>query len=207
MVIGKNEIIEEYISYLSNKGRITKIKDKNMEQIITFSNGLIYYFLMIISILCTILIIHLITKTDTFLSSYDLESKFIITSGFALFSFILICIANHERKKLKLKVNYLNDYEMKLNNDIYHIENNSCYIDIERSSRICGRGRSFVIKYYLVITKNKKRKTFILTPGCVDELNQFMYNFEFEISDFKKQKYEALDNFQLQHYKIYKKYK
>ena len=154
---------------------------------------------MAASIAFSILTAHLIFGKDTFVSGYDPVSKFIIITGIALFSLIIILVTKNEVSKVELIVTYLNDSEMKINNKIYNIHKDECYINILRNfetwydnSRFQTR-RKQVIMYYLNITKNNKKKTFIITPTIEEMLEDFILNFEYEKSDWKKEKQEMLD--------------
>lgn len=214
MFTEKNEIIEQYINFLSDKGKITGIKDENKNLAIKFSNGFTGYFLVVASILFTTLTAYLVLGKDTFVSGYDPVSKFIIITGFALFSIILIFVTKNEVSKIKLIVTYLNDSEMKINNKIYNIQKEDCYIDIVRKfetrydyrTNRLGSGKQ-VIMYYLTITKNNKKKSFIITPEIEEMLGDFILNFEYEKSDWKKQKQEMLDELSSQYINLKKQKK
>lgn len=59
LVKNNNEnVLKEYVDYLKDKVKITKIKDTSKEIDIKFSSGTIYYFLLIVSIALVILTIY-----------------------------------------------------------------------------------------------------------------------------------------------------
>ena len=68
LVNNNNEtILNQYIDYLKDKGKIIRIKDISKEINIRFSNGIIFYFLLIVSIALVVLNIYLISSN--FISS------------------------------------------------------------------------------------------------------------------------------------------
>lgn len=200
----ENKRIEEYIQFLGDKGKITKIKDTGKNICIKFSTGIVYYFLLVVFILISILTIFLIINRQSIFEDDDLFSSLIIIGGSALFSIILFFVVKNEKEKLKLDVVYLNDDEMKINNSVYNIQKDECYIEIRRKNETYYTGHSLdytnkVINYYLIIARGRREKKLLIVPGTEEQISDFIYNFDFEISDFKKKKQDIINQLQEQY--------
>ena len=202
LVNNNNEtILNQYIDYLKDKGKIIRIKDISKEINIRFSNGIIFYFLLIVSIALVVLNIYLISSNFISSNTYG-ENNFIIVIGVALFTAILIGVTFYEKKGIKMNITYPNENQIKVNNKIFDIEKEDLYIDInnnyEYNLRFAPKGMYspgyYTIKYFLTITGNKSSKSFQITNGTEEQLGDLIYNFEYEISDFKNKKSEALKN-------------
>lgn len=196
-------ILNEYIDYLKDKGKIIKIKDTSKETNIKFSSSIIYYFLLIVSIVLIILTIYLFGST-IIKPSTDGENYTVIVVGVALFTAIVIGVTINEKENIKLNISYPNEKQIKVNNKIFDIENEDIYIDIiknyEYQSRhdIEGRRRPgyHTVKYLLKIKGKGSSKSFQITYGTEEQLKDFIYNFEYEISDLKREKSEFIKNTQ-----------
>lgn len=193
MEIIKNEKIEQCIDYLMDKGKILKIKNHYKD--VNIGNGLGYYFLLVMSIICVIGTIYCIAKNHTLLENYDLINKVIILGGMSLFSIILICVTIYERKAVKFKVTYFNEYQMKINHTMYDLKNDECYLHIYKEENQLYQTRAeygevhtyttsrILDRYYIEIKKNGKNKVYLISEGKEDDFRRFIYNFEYEISD------------------------
>ena len=207
MLIKNNDesILNEYFDYLADKGKILSIRDTNCETNIKFSSGIIYYFLLIVSIALILLTVYL---ANIFLisPSPDDEGSAIIVIGVALLTIIVIGVTFNERKYLKLNITYPSDNEIKVNNKVFNINRDSCYINITKKfeyNPVLDNNRgipitpdSHIVKYFLVIRGNNFSKSFQITNGTEEQLKELIYNFEYEISDFEKDKNEFIKNAQ-----------
>ena len=204
LVKNNNEnILNEYVDYLKDKGKITKIKDTSKETNIRFSSGIIFYFLSIVSIVLVVLTIYLIGSS--FINpSTDGESNAIIVIGVALLTAIVIGVTLNEKKNIKLNISYPSENQIKVNNKIFDIEKDDCCIDIikkyEYNLRYEPEGTYrpgyHTAKYFLNFKGNKMSKSFQVTNGTEEQLKDLIYNFEYEISDFKMKKSEFIKNAQ-----------
>lgn len=203
LVKNNNEtILNEYIDYLKDKGKIIKIKDINKETNIKFSNGILFYFLSIVSVFLVILTIYLIFN---FLinPSTDVENDAIIVIGATLFTMIIIGITLYEKKFIKLNVTYPNENQIKVNNKIFDIEKDNCFINIKKEfeknvaiyNNVDIYNNVATVNYFLIINVNNHSKSFKITNGTEEQLKDFIYNFEYEFSDFQNKKNESLKNF------------
>ena len=204
LVKNNNEnILDDYIEYLKDKGKITKIKDTNKETNIRFSSGIIFYFLSIVSIVLVVLTLYLIGSS--FINpSTDGESNAIIVIGVALLTAIVIGVTLNEKKNIKLNISYPSENQIKVNNKIFDIEKEDCCIDIIKKyeynlryeRRDTYRPGYHTAKYFLNFKGNRMSKSFPVTNGTEEQIRDLIYNFEYEISDFKKQKSEFIKNAQ-----------
>lgn len=177
LVKNNNEnILDDYIEYLKDKGKITKIKDTNKETNIRFSSGIIFYFLSIVSIVLLVLTINLIG--NTFINpSTDIENA-IVVIGVALLTAIVIGVTLNEKKYIKLNVSYPNENQIKVNNKIFDIEKEDCCIDILKKYEydldygLDGTFRPgyYTAKYFLKFKGNKMSKSFEITNGKEEQL-------------------------------------
>ena len=196
-------VLKEYIDYLKDKGKIIKIKDTNKEINIKFFNEIIYYFLLIVSIALIVLLIICLFDSSFSITSEDGERNIIIVIGVALLTAIVIGVTFNVKKKIKLNISYPDENQMKINNKIINIEKDDCLIDIRKKFKY-NPGNiegAYVrdyheIKYFLIIKGNRMSKSFRITNGTEEQLKDLIYNFEYEISDFKKQKSEFIKNAQ-----------
>lgn len=202
LIKNNNEtILNEYIDYLMDKGKIIKIKDTSKETNIKFSNGILYRFLSIVSIALVVLTIYLL-GSSFINSSTDGESNAIIVIGVALLTAIVIGVTLNEKKNIKINISYPSENQIKVNNKIFDIEKEDCCIDIikkyEYNLRYEPEGtyrpEYHTVKYFLNFKGNKMSKSFQVTNGTEEQLRDLIYNFEYEISDFKKQKSEFVKN-------------
>jgi hypothetical protein len=206
LIKNNNEtILNKYVDYLNNKGKIIEIKDVSKETNIKFSSGILYYFLSIVSIALVILTIYL---SASFLINpgTDYESNAIILIGVALFTVIIIGVTLNEKKFIKLNITYPSENQIKVNNKIFDIAKEDCYINIIKKfeydigynypNRNDIAYDSHKIKYFLTIKGNKHSKSFQITNGTEEKLEDIIYNFEYEISDFKQEKSKLLKNVQ-----------
>ncbi len=210
MKIIKNEKIEQYIDYLMDKGKILKIKNPYKD--VNIGNGLGYYFLLVMSIICVIGTIYYIAKNHILLENYDLVNKIIILGGMSLFSIILICVTIYEKRAVKFKVTYFNEYQMKINHTMYDLKNDECYLHIYKGYSPINQTRAEygevhtyttsrkLVRYYIAIEKNGKNKVYLMSEGKEDDFRRFIYNFEYEISDKIQQKNEWIQNAENQRY-------
>jgi hypothetical protein len=213
LIKNNNEtILNEYIDYLMDKGKIIKIKDTSKETNIKFSSGIFYYFLSIVSIALIILTIYL---CGSLLISSDIDyvNNLIVVIGVALFTAIVIGVTLNKKKYLKLNITYPNENQIKVNKKIFDITKENCYLDITKNfeyhlphedlhGHYIGPS-SYEIKYFLTIKGNKKSKSFQITNGTEEQLKDVIYNFEYEISDFKQKKSEFLKNAQIAREEFY----
>ena len=204
-------ILDGYIEYLKDKGKIIKIKDTNKNINIKLSNGILFYFLTIIGIALIVLSIYLIINTIVNPNPEE-GGNIVIVGGTALFAIIVLGVAFNEKKNLKLNISYPNENQIKVNNRIFDIEKQDCYIKIIKKYDYNlryepeGTYRSgyHTAKYFLNIKGNKILKSIEIKKGTEEQLKDFIYNFEYEISDFEKEKSEILQNMQSQVENIYK---
>ena len=212
MLVNNNDesTLYEYIEYLKDKGRITKIKDTSKNINIKLSSGILFYFLIIIGIALIILTIYLIGNA---IVNSNLEGgNLIIVGGTALFTIIILGVAFNEKNNSKLNISYPNENQIKVNSRIFDIEKENCYIDIIKNYDYTlqyepeGMHRSGynTTKYFLKIKGKKILKSIEIKKGIEEQLKDFVYNFEYEISDFEKEKREILQNMQNQVENIYK---
>lgn len=191
-------ILNKYMDYLSDKGKILRIKDTEQEIRTNSSSGIIFYFLSIISIALIIVSIYLII--NFFLSpSIASGNNSIIVIGVALFTAIIIGVNINEKNNFKLNITYPNENQIKFNNKIFDISQEDCYIRIIKNFQNYSNpdrvySNSYVVKYYLEIRDTRNKRLFPITNGNEEVFNDFIYNFEYEISDFEKQKSESLKN-------------
>lgn len=201
LIKNNNEnILNEYIDYLKDKGKITKIKDTSKVINIRFSSGILFYFLSLVSIVLIILTIFLIGNS-LINPSPNNESKNVIVIGVALLTVIVIGVTLNEKNAIKFNCTYLNENQIKVNNKIFDIEKEDCYVDIIKNFeyhveydspyRHVNPSNSHELKYFLRIKGNKKLQ-FEITNGTEEELKDFIYNFEYETSDFKKETNEFM---------------
>ena len=199
--------LNEYIDYLKDKGKIIKIKDINKNISIKFSTGIIYYFLLVVSILLVLSIISFTFNSFSDINNgYDIQSNMVIIVGLSLFTSIIIGVALKEKALMKLDISYPNDYQIKINNKVYTINEQDCYIDIvkmyqynpryESNREYTVRRESHTTKYFLIIKNNNIKKSFQIKNGTEENLSDFIYNFEYEFSDFKMKKAELLKQVQ-----------
>lgn len=215
MLVNNNNksILDEYTDYLKDKGRITKIKDTSKNIKIKLSSGILFYFLTIVSIAFVILTIYLIGSTIINPNPYD-DGNTIIVVGTALLAIIVIGVAFNEKKNMSINIKYPNEKQISFNNKIFNIETEDCYIDItkkyeynsglETKSGGTITPRSHMAKYFLNIKGNRNSKSIEIKYGIEEQLQDFIYNFEYEISDLKMKKSEILQNMQNQVEKMYK---
>ena len=204
LVKNNNEnVLNEYVDYLKDKGKITKIKDTSKVINIKFSSGIIFYFLSIVSIALVVLTIYLICSS--FINpSTDGESNAIIVIGVALLTAIVMGVTLNEKKNIKLSISYPSENQIKVNNKIFDIEKEDCCIDIIKKyeynlryePRDTYRPGYHTAKYFLNFKGNRMSKSFQITNGTEEQLRDLIYNFEYEISDLKKQKSEFIKNAQ-----------
>lgn len=199
--------LNEYIDYLKDKGKIIKIKDINKNVFIKFSSGIIYYFWLAVSIFLAIFTISFAFNCFSDINnSYDIQSNMVILLGLVLLTAIIVGVALREKSLMKLDISYPNNYQIKVNNKVYTINEQDCYIDIVKkyeynlpyeNSREYTVGRdSHTTKYFLIIKNNNYKKSFQIQKGTEEELSNFIYNFEYEISDLKMKKSELLKQVQ-----------
>lgn len=97
--------------------------------------------------------------------------------------------------------------QIKINNKVLDINTEECSIDLikkyEDSPGMTDMGAlsriedNHIAKYFISIKSgNRILKSFQITQGREEFLKDFVYNFDYEISDFKKEKYETLKNMQ-----------
>lgn len=112
--------------------------------------------------------------------------------GVALLTAIVIGVTLNEKKNIKLNISYPSKNQIKVNNRIFDIEKEDCCIDIIKKYEYNLRYESdpgyHTVKYFLNFKGNKMSKYFQVTNGTEEQLRDLIYNFEYEISDFKKQK-------------------
>ena len=119
-----------------------------------------------------------------------------------LFTVIVIGVTAYEKKSIKMKITYPNENQIKVNNKIFDIEKEDLYIDIKKNYDYnlrfepegMYRPGYHTVKYFLTITGNRSSKSFEITNGAEEQLEDLIYNFEYEISDLKNKKSEALKN-------------
>ena len=196
-------VLNEYIDYLKDKGKITKIKDTSKVMDIKLSSGIIFYFLSIVSMALVVLTIYLICSSFINPSTYG-ESNAIIVIGVALLTVIVIGVTLNEKKNIKLHISYPSENKIKVNNKIFDIEKEDCCIDIIKNYEYNLRyepGDTYrpgyhSVKYFLNFKGNGMSKSFQVTNGTEEQLRDLIYNFEYDISDFKNQKSEFIKNAQ-----------
>lgn len=196
MLIKNNneEILNKYIDYLKDKGKIVKIKDTKKEINIKFDKGIVYYFLFIVSILLVILTSYLFCNI---FNGYGIKiiNNLIQAVGVALFTLIVIGTTIIEKEHRKINITYPNEKQIKVNNKIFDIEKEECYIDILKYFTNCldyDIHGYHMVEYVLKIRGNRTSKNFKILSGTEQQFEEFIYNFEYEISDFKNEKTEFL---------------
>lgn len=199
---GRNEIIEEYINFLKDKGRITKIKDTTKELNIKLSSGIIYYFLLVISIALGFALIFggraLVIEQYELYDGAGLESVLIALAGISLFWIILVGVTIYERKNKRITVFYPDDETIRINNRIYNIKKEDCQINILKSYKsvynsTTGMPASYLsIEYRIEFLNNGKRAKYLITKGTEENFKNLIYNFEYELSETKKQSMELI---------------
>lgn len=201
MLIDNNNenILNEYIDYMKDKGKIIRVKDISKEINIRFSNGRIFYILLIVSITLVVLNIYLISSNFINSNTYG-ENNFNIVIGVALFTAIIIGVTIYEKKNIKMNITYPSENQIKINNKIFDVEKEELYIDISKNYdynlRFEPEGMYcpgyHTVKYFLTITGNRSSKSFQITNENEEQLEDLIYNLEYEKSDFKNKKSEAL---------------
>ena len=204
LIKNSNEnILNEYVDYLKDKEKITKIKDTSKEINIKFSSGIIYYFLLIVSMALVVFTFYLIG--NSFINpSTDGESNVVIVIGVILLTAIVIGVTLNEKKNIKLNISYPGKNQIKVNNKIFDIKKEDCSIDIikkfESDLIVPPPSETYLryhtVKYFLNFKGNKVSKSFQITKGTEEQLKDLIYNFEYEISDLKKQTNEFIKNAQ-----------
>ena len=188
-------ILNEYIEYLKDKGRITKIKDTSKNINIKLSSGILFYFLIIIGIALIFLTIYLIGNAMANPNPGD-GGNVIIIGGIALLTIIVLGVAFNEKKNLKINISYPNENQIKVNNRIIDTEKQDCYIKIIKKY---GYNQGYepegtyhqsyhTVRYFLNIRESRSLKSIEIKKGIEEQLKDFIYNFEYEISDFEKEK-------------------
>jgi hypothetical protein len=135
-------------------------------------------------------------------TTYDIATNITVLIGLALLTAIVIWVTHNEKGAIKFNVTYPNENQIKINNKIFDIKKDECKIYIIKNYEYnIGRGgligesygRDYYTEKYNIVIKGKHtKKSFQIAPGTEKDFKDFIYNFDFEQSETRKQNYKVI---------------
>lgn len=208
--IRDREKLNKLSMFLSTKGKITKIKNPNLRIPIMLSQ---------VGVSSAVILgmagfgIFGLASYGAYMKIFVEQDKYLLVSAhiqiyimFLMLAITLVGAAIHCKRQSMLDIRFLDDTTVLVNNTIFNINENECYIDIWEEPHSLGKGgrSNFILEWRLSISKAGYKKKYnlylpeeykkIIYRGFareeyfnnfnrrtdIEELAKFIFNFEYE---------------------------
>ena len=156
----------DLINFFEGRERIIGVKDQDQKIEISKSSSIIFWFLLIVFMLCMILSIYL-----------AIIKEFLFVGFIGLFDIILLGVVIAEWKSLAMRISFPNEGKIKIDGKVFDYKNSDVSIFIDRYINNSG-----LTKYDNELVIASRDKIYTVNVELLDEkqLNQFISNLVFQ---------------------------
>ena len=156
----------DLINFFEGRERIIGVKDPNQKIKISKSSSIIFWFLLIVFMLCMILSIYL-----------AIIKEFLFVGFVGLFDIILLGVVIAEWKSLAMRISFPNEGKIKIDGKVFDYKHSDVSIFIDRYINNSG-----LTKYDNELVIASRDKIYNVNVELLDEkkLNQFISNLVFQ---------------------------